>query len=65
MFLVDHKILSRVLTDFDSKHGKIMKVTIAQGKIHKYLRMTINYYSPGKLKLSMVNYIGKMLDYIP
>ena len=37
-------------------------MTIKEGKIHKYLRMTINNSSLGKLNLSMVDYIGKMID---
>ena len=39
-------------------------MTITWGKIHKYLRMTIYYSLPGKVKLSMVGYIGKVLNYI-
>ena len=38
---------------------------ITQGKVHKYLGMTIDYSSPGKVILSMIDYIGKMLDNIP
>ena len=40
-------------------------MTITWGKVHKYLRMTIDYYSPGKVILSMIDYIGKMIDDIP
>ena len=40
-------------------------MTITRGKIHKCLGMTIDYSSPGKVILYMINYIGKMLDYIP
>ena len=41
-------------------------MTITRGKVHKYLGMTIDYYSlPGKVIYSMINYIGKMLDDIP
>ena len=36
-----------------------------QDKVHKYLRMTIDYSSPGKVIFSMINYIGKMLGDIP
>ena len=35
-----------------------------QGKVHKYLWMTIDYSSPGKVIFSMINYIGKMLENI-
>ena len=37
-------------------------MTITQGKVYKYLRMTIDYSFPGKVIFSMVEYIGKMLD---
>ena len=35
------------------------------GKTHEYLGMTIDYSSPGKVMLLMVNYIENMLDDIP
>ena len=44
------------------EYGNIAKITITQGKVHKYLRMTIDYSSPGEVILSMINYIGKMFD---
>ena len=40
-------------------------MTITLGKIHKYLRITINHSSPGKVIFYMIYYIGKMLDYTP
>ena len=38
---------SRVFADIYMEYGKIVKMTITQGKVHKYLDMTIDYYSPG------------------
>ena len=46
---VDSDIFSSVLSEIESEYGKIAKMTITQGKIHKYLGMTINYYLLGKL----------------
>ena len=40
-------------------------MTITRGKVHKYLGMNIYYSSPGKIILSMIDYIGKILDGIP
>ena len=37
-------------------------MTIMQGKVHKYLGMTIYYSSPGNLIFSMIDYIEKMFD---
>ena len=62
---VDRVIVSRVLVEIDVKYGKILKMIIAWGKVHKFLGMTINYSFPGKVIFSMVNYIENILDDIP
>ena len=56
---------SSVLADTEVEYGNIEKITITRGKVHKYLGMTIDYSSPGKVIFSMVEYIGKMLYDIP
>ena len=58
-------VVSSVLADIDAEYGKISKMTITRGKVHKYLGMTIDYSSPGNLIFSMIDYIGKILDNIP
>ena len=55
MLYVDSYIVSSVLADIDAEYGKISKITITRGNIHKYLGMIINYSYPGKEKLSMVD----------
>ena len=62
---VDPAVISRFLADIDAEYGKIAKMIIARGKVHKYLRMTIDYSSPGKVIFLMICYIGKMFDNIP
>ena len=65
MLHVDFDIFSGVPSDINEDYGKITKMTITGGKIHRYLMMNINYSSPGKVRLSMVDYIENMLDEIP
>ena len=65
MLHVDSDIVSSVLADNDAEYGSISKMIITQGKIHKCLGMTKYYSCMGKVKFSMVDYIGKMLDDIP
>ena len=48
-------IVYSFLSDIDAEYVKIAKITITRSKIHKYLRMTIEYSSPGKLIFYMVN----------
>ena len=40
-------------------------MTITRGKLHKYLGMTMDYSSPGKIIFLMIGYIGKIIDNIP
>ena len=61
----DPAVVSRVLADIDAEYGKIEKMTITRGKVHKYLGVAIYYSFPGKLIFSMIDYIGKMIDDIP
>ena len=61
----DPAFIYRVIYDIHAEYGIIAKITITWGKGHKYLGMTIDYSSPGKLILLMINYIGKILDDIP
>ena len=61
---VDPDIFSSVLADIDAEYGNIMKTTITRGKIYKYLRIIIDYSSPGKEILYVVEYIGNMIDEI-
>ena len=54
-----------ILSGIDLEYGKISKMTITWGKVHKYLGMNIDYSFPGKVIFSMVSYIVNMLYDIP
>ena len=55
MSYVDPDIVSSVLSDIGAEYEKIAKITIMQGKIHKYLGMNIEFSSPGNIIFYMVN----------
>ena len=38
----DPAVISSFLADIDAEYGKISKMTITQGKVHKYLGMTMD-----------------------
>ena len=61
MLRVDSGIISSVIAEIDSEYGNIAKITITRDKIHKYLGMTTNYFSPIKVIFSIVDYIGKVI----
>ena len=39
---VEPAVVSSVLADIDAEYGKIEKMTITRGKVHKYLAMAID-----------------------
>ena len=55
-------IVSIVLSGIDAEYGNIVEMTITQVEIKKYLGIIINYSSTGKSIISMVGYIGNVLD---
>ena len=61
---VDSNFVSSVPTDIDSEYGKLRKIAITQGKVHKYLGIITEYFFPGKIKFSMVSYILNIFDCI-
>ena len=65
MLHVDSNIVSSVISGIEAEHEKTAKMTIGKGKIHKFIGMTIDYYLPGKLICSMVDFIVKMINDTP
>ena len=62
---VDSDVVSSVLSEIDTYDGNVEKTNITQGKIQKYLRMTIDYSTLSKVKPYMIDYIGKILENTP
>ena len=46
-----------------SVYGK--NLNINRGKVHDYLGLDLDYYEYGKVKISMINYVQKILDNFP
>ena len=49
LFHVSDRVLDKVITSLNKQYGKIMLLMVTHGKVHNYLRMTINYSVPGKV----------------
>ena len=41
------------------------KLTVKRGKLHDYLGMDLDYSTPGKLRISMIKYLDKVMDDFP
>ena len=61
----DPAFISSALPDIIRNMRRFSKMTIMRGKVHKYLGMAIDYSLSGKVILSMIDYIGNMIEDIP
>jgi hypothetical protein len=62
---VDPRVVDRVLEDINEKYGKEAPITVTRGKVHDYLGMTFDYQEDGVVKVTMIDYINKMLEDLP
>ena len=62
---VGYDIVFSVLSKIDAEYENIAKMTITRGKTHKFPRMTIDYYSLGKVNSYMIELIGNIMNATP
>ncbi len=60
------KVMNRMIAYLRSEYESIFedgsgKLTVSRGKVHNYLGMTIDYTTPGQVKISMFNYVAEIL----
>ena len=41
----------------------LVKMTVSQGKVHKYLGMTLDYTVCGKVQITMIDFLDKFFIY--
>ena len=61
----EKKVVDDVIARFNSKFGKESPLTATGGKLLEYLGMTLDYTSKNKVKISMYEYVDKMLTELP
>jgi hypothetical protein len=62
---VNPDVVSSVINDLNQVFGKEAPLTQTRGKLHDYLGMTISFEIPGKVQITMFDYIKKMLNDLP
>ena len=64
---VDPKVNDQFLSWLKMKYAsdKIGKIKAIQGKKHDYLAMTLDFTTPGVLKVDMTSYVKKMIEEFP
>ena len=49
----------------DTYEDDVGQVKVSRGKAHDYLGMTLDYSSPGEVKMNMIDYVKKMVEDFP
>jgi len=62
---VDKKVVEDIIGLLNKKFGKESPLTTTRGKVLEYLGMTLDYSTKGKVKISMYDYIDKLLMELP
>ena len=59
------EVLENLLTSPNEEFGKEAPLTVTRGKVHDYLGMTFDYTIPGKVKITMPDFVQGVLDECP
>ena len=62
---VDPKVNDEFEEWLQKEFGQIKEVTGTRGKRHVYLGMTLDYSTPGEVKIDMVDYVKSMIEEFP
>ena len=62
---VDLEVVDGILNKLDESNVKEATMVTTRGKIHDYLGMTLDYNINGKVKITMFEYIDKIIEEFP
>jgi len=62
---VEKKVVDDIIKWLNDKFGKEGPLSSSSGKILEYLGMTLDYSSKNKVKISMYEYVDKLLTKLP
>jgi hypothetical protein len=61
----DPDVVTSLIGHLEQTFGQEAPLTITRGNVHDYLGMTIDYSVPGKVKISMDDYVRNLLEEVP
>ena len=59
------EVLEGLLTSLNEEFGKEAPLTVTRGKVHDYVGMTFDYTIPGKVEITMPDFVQGVLDECP
>jgi hypothetical protein len=61
----DPAIVDDMIDKLKEEFGQVSDLTIRRGKVHDYLGIKIDFTTPGKVKMTMNDYISQLLEETP
>jgi hypothetical protein len=61
----DPDVVTSLIGHLEQTFGQEAPLTIMRGNVHEYLGMTIDYGVPGKVKISMNDYVRNVIEEVP
>ena len=61
----DSQVMDDILGKLNGRYGKESPLVVTRGRVHDYLGMTMDFTTPGKVILSMPDYIDTLTKEIP
>eukprot|EP00957_Ditylum_brightwellii_P015244 1148363-Ditylum_brightwellii.AAC.1 len=61
----DKNVVTEIISKLQESYRKETPLTINRGKVHNYLGMTLDFLSPKKVSILMLEYIEKLLLDLP
>ena len=58
---VDPEVVSDIIKQLSDEFGTVAPLTIHRGKTHDYLGMQLDFSTPSKVRITMIDYINKIL----
>lgn len=61
----DPAVNNELISWFSEKYGKLSPLTVHRGRVHNYLGMTLDFTTKGEVRVTMFDYIERMLTECP
>jgi len=62
---VEEKVIEDIIRHINERFGKESPLTTSRGKVLEYLGLTLDYSTRGKVKISMCEYVKKLVEDAP
>ena len=58
-------VVTSIIQKFDKAYATIDKLTVRRGNVHEYLGMTVDFSTPGEVRLNLYDMIQRLINSLP